>query len=99
MIKNPKLDTELRIFNGQNGYEIFVKHSGLNTHTLSSPRPIEISYDNVTKNLTLNSPLPNENFEYHIYIDKIEIIKKQNFTICHLAEVTKLGHHKITKYI
>ena len=95
VIENPKLDTELRIFNGQNGYEIFVKHSGLNTHTFSSPRPIEISYDNETQNVTWTSPLPNENFEYHIYIDKIGVIKKQNYTICHVAEVTKLGHHEI----
>jgi hypothetical protein len=95
VIENPKLDTELRIFNGQNGNEIFVKHSGFNKHTFSSPRPIQISYDNVTQNLTWTSPIPNEKFEYHIYIDKIGVIKKQNYTLCHIAEVTKLGHHEI----
>ena len=92
--ENPKLDSELKIFNGQNGYEIFVKHSGHTSKSLTSPQKIVIKYDRENKNLTWNPPLYNEKFEYHIYIDKIDIIKKQNYTLCDIAEVTKLGHHE-----
>ena len=42
-------------------------------------------------------PLINENFNYTIYIDKINQIKKQNYTLCDIAEVSKLGHHTDTK--
>ena len=94
VFENPKLDSELKIFNGQNGYEIFVKHSGYTSKSFTSPQKIVIKYDRENKNLTWNPPLYNEKFEYHIYIDKIDIIKKQNYTLCDIAEVTKLGHHE-----
>ena len=94
VFENPKLDSELKIFNGQNGYEIFVKHSGHTSKSFTSPQKIVIKYDRENKNLTWNPPLYNEKFEYHIYIDKIDIIKKQNYTLCDIAEVTKLGHHE-----
>ena len=94
VFENPKLDSELKIFNGQNGYEIFVKHSGHTSKSFTSPQKIVIKYDRENKNLTWNPPLYNEKFEYHIYIDKINIIKKQNYTLCDIAEVTKLGHHE-----
>ena len=94
VFENPKLDSELKIFNGQNGYEIFVKHSGHTSKSFTSPQKIVIKYDRENKNLTWNQPLYNEKFEYHIYIDKIDIIKKQNYTLCDIAEVTKLGHHE-----
>ena len=94
VFENPKLDSELKIFNGQNGYEIFVKHSGHTSKSFTPPQKIVIKYDRENKNLTWNPPLYNEKFEYHIYIDKIDIIKKQNYTLCDIAEVTKLGHHE-----
>ena len=42
-------------------------------------------------------PLTNENFNYTIYIDKINVIKKQNYTLCDIAEVSKLSHNMETK--
>ena len=96
VLENPKLDTELRLYNGKNGDEIFVKHSGYDKYSRISPQKIVIKYDAKTHNLSWTSPLPliNEKFLYQIYIDKINVIKKQNYTLCHIAEVSKLGHHK-----
>ena len=97
VIENPKLDTELRLFNGANGNEVFVKHFGYDAKKEPPPisfRQIEISYNNETNNLSWTQPIKNQVFEYQIYIDKIGVIRKQNYTLCHIAEVTKLGHHK-----
>ena len=94
VFENPLLDTELRLYKGQNGDEIFVKHAGHTSRAFSSPQKIVIKYDSSKKLLTWNTPILNENFEYSIYIDKIGVIKKQAYTLCHIAEVTKLNHHK-----
>ena len=96
VLENPKLDTELRLYNGKNGDEIFVKHSGYDKYSRISPQKIVIKYDAKNHTLSWTSPLPliNEKFLYQIYIDKIDVIKKQNYTLCHIAEVSKLGHHK-----
>jgi hypothetical protein len=92
VIKNPKLDTELKFNKGKNGYEIFVKHSGYTSSTIYSQQKIVIKYNRETHVLEWTQPLLNENFNYTIYIDKINQIKKQNYTLCDVAEVTKLGH-------
>lgn len=76
VIKNPKLDTELRIYRGQNGYEIFVKHTGYNSNSVFSQQKIVIKYNHDTQLLDWTQPLINENFNYTIYIDKINLIKK-----------------------
>jgi len=99
VLENPKLDTELRIFNGKNGNEVFVKHFGYDNAKHTKPTPpspttIAISYNYETHVLNWTQPLKKEKFEYQIYIDKIGVIRKQNYTLCHVAEVTKLGHHK-----
>ena len=96
-IKNPKLDTELKIFKGQNGYEIFVKHTGYGSNSVLSQQKIVIKYNHDTHVLDWTQPLINENFNYTIYIDKINQIKKQNYTLCDIAEVSKLGHHTDSK--
>jgi hypothetical protein len=96
-IKNPKLDTELKILKGQNGYEIFVKHTGYGFNSVLSQQKIVIKYNHDTHVLDWTQPLINENFNYTIYIDKINVIKKQNYTLCDIAEVSKLGHHTDTK--
>ena len=92
--ENPKLDTELRLYNGKDGDEIFVKHSGYGKLSHVTPQKIEIKYDSKTYNLSWTAPLINENFEYQIFIDKIDVIKQKKYTLCHLAEMSKLGHHK-----
>ena len=97
VIKNPKLDTELRIYRGQNGYEIFVKHTGYSSNSVFSQQKIVIKYNHDTQLLDWTQPLINENFNYTIYIDKINLIKRQNYTLCDVAEVTKLSHYMETK--
>ena len=96
-IKNPKLDTELKILKGQNGYEIFVKHTGYGSNSVLSQQKIVIKYNHDTHVLDWTQPLINENFNYTIYIDKINEIKKQNYTLCDIAEVSKLSHFMDTK--
>ena len=96
IIENPKLDTELKISKGQNGYEIFVKHTGYSSKTFYSPKKIKIYYNRTDDLLNWTQPLNNENFNYSIYIDKINNIKKQNYTLCDIAEVTRLSHYMDT---
>ena len=96
VINNPKLDTELKISKGQNGYEIFVKHAGYASKMLYSPQKIKVNYNRNTNVLNWTQPLINENFNYSIYIDKINNIKKQNYTLCDIAEVTRLSHYMDT---
>ena len=94
VLENTLLDTELKIYKGQNGNEIFVKHVGYNSRIYSSPRKITIGYNRETQVLNWTQPLINEKFNYTIYIDKIDQIKRQKYTLCSIAEVTKLAHHK-----
>ena len=54
---------------------------------------IEIKYDKKTRKLSWTQPIENEEFEYTIYIDKINTLKKLGYTLCSIAEVTKLGHY------
>ena len=96
-IQNPKLDTELRLYNGANGNEVFVKHFGFESKKKPTPptyRKIEIKYDKEKKEISWTQPLQDQFFEYQIYIDKLGVIKKQGYTLCHIAEVSKLGHHR-----
>ena len=96
IIENPKLDTELKISKGQNGYEIFVKHTGYSSKAYYSPKKIKIYYNRTNDVINWTQPLNNENFNYSIYIDKINNIKKQNYTLCDIAEVTRLSHYMDT---
>ena len=94
IFENPLLDIELRLYKGQNGDEIFVKHTGYTSRIFNSPQKIVIKYNSDKKLLTWTQPLINEKFEYSIYIDKIGLIKKHSYTLCDIVDVTKLNHHK-----
>ena len=91
-VLNTKLDTELKVI-GDNGVQIFVKHVGVSNIYIPTVRDIEIKYDKNSRNLTWNQPIENEEFEYTIYIDKIDTLKKLGYTLCSIAEVSKLGHY------
>ena len=93
VLENPKLDTEMKLSKGKNGIEIFVKHSGYNKSTTPSTQKIVIGYNNVSHILNWTQPIPREEFNYTIYFDKINLIKRQNFTICHIAEYSRLTQH------
>ena len=94
VIENPLLETKLRFYNGTKDDEIFIKHLGYDSNVLPKIKKIVIKYNNVTKLLNWTSPLKNEKFEYTIYIDKIGEIKKHNYTLCDLIDITKLGRYK-----
>ena len=94
IIENTKLDTELRILGGKEGYEIFVKHSGYMRHIYSSPRKIYVMYNSETQVLSWTQPLFFEKFKYYIYLDKIGAIREKNYTLCAIAKLDKLGHYQ-----
>ena len=90
-VENTKLDTELTL-TADNGVEIFVKHVGISSKYQPVVKDIQINYDNNTRILNWTQPIDDEEFEYTIYIDKIDTLKKLGYTLCSIAEVTKLGH-------
>jgi hypothetical protein len=92
--ENTKLDTELKFYNGKIGDEIFIKHSGYDYPSVLLIQKIVINYDRETKILSWTQPIIGEKFEYIIYIDKIGIIKKQQYSLCIIANVKKLPHYR-----
>ena len=91
-VYNSKMDTELKLY-GDNGVQVFVKHVGVSDTEIPVVRKIEIKYDKKSRELSWTQPIENEEFEYTIYIDKINTLKKLGYTLCSIAEVSKLGHY------
>ena len=92
--ENTKLDTELKFYNGKIGDEIFIKHSGYDYPSVLPIQKIVINYNRETQVLSWTQPIIGEKFEYIIYIDKIGIIKKQQYSLCDIANVKKLSHYR-----
>ena len=91
-IDNIKLDTELKL-NADNGVEVFVKHVGISKRYQPLVRDIEFGYNKDTHVLNWTQPIEDEEFQYTIYIDKLDFIKKQGYTLCSITEVSKLAHY------
>ena len=91
-IENTKLDTELKM-RADDGVEVFVKHVGIFERYQPLVYDIKFDYDKDTKILNWTQPIENEEFKYTIYIDKINNIKKREYTLCDIAEVSKLAHY------
>jgi hypothetical protein len=91
-IENTKLDTELKL-NGDNGVEVFVKHVGTPEKKQIIVRDIKFDYNIDSHVLNWTQPIEDEEFQYTIYIDKLDNIKKQGYTLCSITEVTKLAHY------
>ena len=91
-IKNIKLDTELK-FNAVNGVEIYIKHVGISILFQPVVNEFKFNYNKTTHVLNWTQPIDDEEFQYTIYIDKIDNIKKQGYTLCSITEVTKLAHY------
>jgi len=91
-IENTKLDTELKL-NGDNGVEVFVKHVGIPEKKQIIVRDIKFGYNKDSHVLSWTQPIEDEEFQYTIYIDKLDNIKKQGYTLCSITEVTKLAHY------
>jgi len=75
------------------GVEVFVKHVGIFERYQPLVYDIQFNYDKDTKILNWTQPIENEEFKYTIYIDKINNIKKREYTLCDIAEVSKLAHY------
>jgi len=91
-IDNIKLDTELKL-HADNGVEVFVKHIGISERYQPLVKDIDFSYNNNTHLLNWTQPIENEEFQYTIYIDKLNNIKKQGYTLCSITDVSKLAHY------
>ena len=91
-INNTKLDTELKLY-GENNVEVFVRHIGVSERYQPLIKDIEFSYNKETHLLNWTQPIENEEFQYTIYIDKLDNIKKQGYTLCSITEVSKLAHY------
>jgi len=94
-ITNTKLDTELKLY-GNNGVPIFVKHVGIsNAYQPSSVNEIVVNFDNKTRLLNWTQPIEDEEFDYTIYIEQNGTLQNLGYTLCDIAEVTKLGHYSL----
>ncbi|MBQ6285511.1 MAG: hypothetical protein IJK67_04305, partial [Bacilli bacterium] len=91
-VDNTKLDTEL-VLKGKQAVEVFVKHVGISEKYQPIVKDINISFNKETRELNWTQPIESELFEYTIYIDKITILDKLGYTLCDIAEVSKLGHY------
>jgi len=91
-IDNPRLDTELKL-HADNGVEVFVKHIGISERYQPLVKDIGFSYNKETHLLNWTQPIENEEFQYTIYIDKLNNIKKQGYTLCSITDVSKLAHY------
>jgi hypothetical protein len=91
-IENTKLDTELKL-NADNGVEVFVKHVGIPEKKQIVVRDIKFNYNKDSHVLNWTQPIEDEEFQYTIYIDKLDNIKKQGYTLCSITEVSKLAHY------
>ena len=78
------------------GVEVFVKHVGIFERYQPLVYDIKFDYDKDTKILNWTQPIENEEFKYTIYIDKINNIKKREYTLCDIAEVSKLAHYSLS---
>ena len=94
-IENIKLDTELKLF-GEDGVEVFVRHVGISEQYQPIVKDIDADFDNVTRVFNWTQPIEDEEFRYTIYVDKLNNIRKQQYTICSIAEVSKLSHFSLS---
>ena len=94
-IENTKLDTELKLM-ADEGVEVFVKHVGISEKYQPVIIDIDAYYNNETRVFNWTQPIEGEEFKYTIYIDKLNYIRKQDYTLCDMTEISKLGHYSET---
>ena len=93
-IENTYLDTELVLnFTKRDKADFFVKHVGIDSQHQPVVRDINISYDPSTFELSFNQPIDKEAFNYTIYLDKKENLKKKSITLCTIATLSKISHY------
>jgi hypothetical protein len=90
-IANTKLDTEL-VLKTLGNSKVFVKHTGMNTKYQPVVEDLKVSFDSENNLLNFNQPIQGEEFKYTVYLDKRGTLVNQAYTLCSVAENTKLAH-------
>ena len=90
-IANTKLDTEL-VLKTLGNSKVFVKHTGINTKYQPVVEDLKVTFDAENYLLNFNQPIEGEEFKYTVYLDKRGALVNQAYTLCSVAENTKLAH-------
>jgi hypothetical protein len=91
-IANTKLDTEL-VLKTTGKSKVFVKHTGINTKYQPVVDDLKVSFNPEDNALHFNQPIEGEEFKYTVYLDKRGTLVNQAYTLCSVAENTKLAHY------
>ena len=76
--------------------KIFVKHIGTNTKYSPILNEFKIAFNRKKRELHFTQPILNEDLRYTIYLDKMGNLQNKGYSLCTLAEVSKLAHYTQT---
>ena len=91
-IENTNLDTGLNLTT-DNTAKVFVRHIGLEEQYFPYWEDIKLSFDKENSTLSFKQPIEEEEFKYTVYIDHYDTLKNKSYTLCSIAENTKLAHY------
>ena len=91
-IENTNLDTGLNLTT-DNTAKVFVRHIGLEEEYYPYCEDIKLSFDRENHTLKFKQPIEEEEFKYTLYIDHYGTLKNKSYTLCSIAENTKLAHY------
>ena len=96
-INNTHLDTLLTFKNlvskEDDKVKIFVKHIGTNQKYYPVVGDFKISFNKGKREISFTQPLLGEEMKYTLYLDKKDNFRKQEITLCTIAELNKIGHY------
>ena len=93
-IDNTFLDTELVLnFTKRDKADFFVKHVGVDSPHKPVVRDINVTFDPSTSELSFSQPIDKEAFNYTIYLDRKDNLKKKSITLCTIASLSKIAHY------
>jgi hypothetical protein len=97
-IENTKLDTELKLTNTiSESAKVFVRHIGIEEEYYPNVEDeFKLEFNSETNMLTINQPIADEEIKYTIYIDHRGNLAKQKFSLCSIAEKSKLAPYTQT---
>ena len=99
-INNTNLDTLLTFenlnWNEEDKIKIFVKHIGTNQKYTPVVNDFKVTFIKKDKIISFTQPILGEDLKYTVYIDKKDNFRKQEITLCTLAELSKIGHYSFS---
>ena len=98
-VENSNLDTLLEfddINKNEQTTKVFVKHIGLNEKYQPVVGELKLTFDKSSKTFKFDSPIPDAEFNYTIYIDKKGNLVSQAYTLCSFAEMNKFAPYSKT---